>query len=121
MEVLKRCRQRKLINQHAGVNTFCEDLLTCEKFRVSTEKNVDTATRHVGGNSDRTKTTCLSNNLRLTRMLLGIQHFMANSALGEFTRQILALLNTDCSDKDWLPDGVALCDVFHHCAKLCYL
>ena len=119
MQILERRGQCELVNQHAGVDTFCKHLLTSKQFGVTTKENVNTTTGHVGRNSDCSDTTSLSNNLCFTCVLLGIQHFVANSTLGEFARQVFALLNADCSDQDGLAKSMALHNVFDNCAKLC--
>ena len=55
-----------------------------------------------------------------TRVLLGIQYLVANSTLGEFARQVFALLNADCSNQDGLAKSMTLHNVFDNCAELCH-
>ena len=43
---------------------------------------------------------------------------MLNSALNEFPRQVLALLNTDCSHQDGLPERITSSNIFYDSAEL---
>ncbi len=48
---------------------------------VAAQHDVGTATGHVGRNRHALRTTRFSHDLRLTRVLLGVQHFMRQTSL----------------------------------------
>ena len=106
------CRQSEIVDQQSWIDTFCENLLAGKKFGVSTKENVDTSASHVCCNSDCSEPTSLSNNLGLTGVLLCIQYFMTNAALGQLASKILALFDTDGADKNRLTLCMTLGDVF---------
>ena len=112
------CRQSEIVDQQRWVDTFGEDLLAGKKFGVSTKEDVDASTRHVCCNSDCSESACLGNNLCFASVLLCVQYFVTNTALGQLASKIFALFNTDCAHKNRLTLCVTLGDVFDDCFKL---
>ncbi|CAB4620421.1 unannotated protein [freshwater metagenome] len=60
----------------------------------------------------------MCNNLCFASVLFCVQYFVTDSTLGELTRQILALFDTDCSHQDWLALFVTFGDVVDDCLEL---
>ncbi|CAB4871211.1 unannotated protein [freshwater metagenome] len=52
-----------------------------DEFGVSAEHDVGTATRHVGGNRDRTKASSFGDNGGFTRVVLCVEHLVLDSTL----------------------------------------
>src|SRR6266568_2947941 len=55
---------------------------------ITTQQDVDTTTSHVRGNGNCTTTACLGHDLRLTFMMLGIQHIVWYATFIEQTGEI---------------------------------
>ncbi len=72
-----------------GVRLDNLDLL----FDITAQYDIGTTTGHVGRNRDHFRTTCLCNDFRFTRMLLGIQHVMRQFGIGENARQQFGILD----------------------------
>ena len=58
-------------------------------FRVTSEHDIGTPACHIGGDGDCTGTTGLGNDLGLTLVEFGIQHFVMDLVLLEALVQIL--------------------------------
>ena len=81
--LVERHRQRELVDHHRGVMALLQHLVASEAFGVATEEDVDASACHVGGHRDRMQSTGLGDDLRLTRVLLGVEHLVLDAALRE--------------------------------------
>ena len=116
--LFERNRKSELVGEREWIVSFSQRVLTRETFGIATEEDVDTATRHVGGNGDRAESTCLGDDRCLTRVLLGVQHFVAHADLLQLARQQLALFHAHRADEDRLALGVLFLDVGDDGAEL---
>ena len=56
-----------------------------EEFGVAAEHHVGATTRHVGGDGDRTESAGLRDDCGLTSVVLGVEHLVTHTLLGEQT------------------------------------
>ena len=89
-----------------------------DEFGVSTEHDVGSATRHVGGNGYSAESARLGDDGRFACVVLRVEHFVLNSALGEQLRQHLALLDRHGSHEDRLALLVTRGDVLDNLSVL---
>src|SRR5664280_629253 len=78
------------------------DLGVCKSHRVSTQQNVDTSARHVGGNSDRAFATRLGDDLSFLFVILGIENLMLDAELLQLMAQCFRCLDGTRTHKDGL-------------------
>ena len=113
-----RPRQREVVDHHLGGEALLQHLLAGQPLGVAAEQDVDTTTRHVGGDRDRTEAARLGDDLGLTRVLLGVEHLVLDAALVQDPRQQLALLDADRADEHRLALLVTIGDVVDDGAEL---
>ena len=97
---------------HIIVITFATHFALCEVFRVSSQKNIRAAARHVRCNCNIAELTCLRNNIRLFSVLLCVQNFVPDSAFCKQTAQVFGFFDRNGADKNRLPRCVRANDLF---------
>ena len=88
------------------------------ELSVTTEHDVRSSTRHIGGDGHGTAATGLSNDDGFPRVILGVQHLVLNASLGKHPGELLALLHAGGSDQDRLAFLVSSNDVLDHLTVL---
>ncbi len=78
---------------------------------VAAEHDVGASTGHVGGDGDGALAARLGDDRGLTRVVLRVQHLVADALVLEHPRQPLGLLDAGRADEDGLTGLVALLDV----------
>ena len=109
--LVERHRQVKSSTITSGEWPSLSSFSAGEPLGVAAEQDVDAATGHVGGHGDGVQPTGLGDDLRLTGVLLGVEHLVGDAALGEQARQVLALRDADRADQHRLAALVLLGDV----------
>ena len=84
------------------------------EFGVTAQHDVGAASGHIGGHGHRGLTSCLGHDGGLTGVVLGVEHFMAHTALGQQLGQVFGLLHGGRTHEHGLTRGMALFDVPHH-------
>ncbi len=81
---------------------------------VAAQHDVGTAARHVGGDRDHLRPTRLRDDLRLARVLLGVEHLVRQLFLVQQVRQVFRGLDRRGADQHRLPALVAFADIADH-------
>ena len=99
---------RLLLRQPLG-HLLVEHLLPRHVLGVAPKQDVGAAPSHVGRDGHRPVSARLRDDLRLLRVILGVQHDMLHAAALEQARQPLGLLDRDGAGQD-RPAGLLLLD-----------
>ena len=63
------------------------------EFCVTTEHDVGSTPRHIGGYCDSSETTSLRHNAGFSGVVLGVQHLMLDTLFGQHSRELFALFH----------------------------
>ena len=107
-----------LLSCLSWINSLVAKDILCHNIWVAAQKNIGTTACHVGCDSNRALTTCLSNDLRLTFMELCIQNVMFNTTLRQNARNTLGVVNGNGTNKYWLTVLMTLFNVFNNSLEL---
>ena len=77
-----------------GIEALGEHVTLGEALGVAAEEDVDAAAGHVGGHGDRIEPAGLGDDVRLTRVLLGVEHLVGDAPLLEL-RQSFSDFSTE--------------------------
>ena len=91
------------------------------EFWVTTKHNIGTTTCHVGSHRYGTLAPCLSHDVSLTLIVLGVQYLMAHAFFCKLTREVLRLLNARRTHQNRLSLFMAFLNVFNNGFELGYL
>ena len=89
-----------------------------KELGVSTEHDVGTTTSHVRRNGHCALTASHCDDLRFTRVLLGVQDLLRNLTFFEHPRQKLRLLNRCGTNQNWLSSRVSFFDIINDRTEL---
>ena len=89
-----------------------------EILGITAEFDIGTATRHIGGDGDRTQLTCLRDDERFALMRFGVEHFVRDAFLGQQFGDLLGFFNGDGAHQHRLLPLVAFADLCDHRRQL---
>jgi hypothetical protein len=92
--------------------------LSSQTFGVTTEKNVDTTTSHVGSNSHGSNATSLGNDGSFFCVFLRVQNAVLDARFGEHARESFRFFNRDGTDQYRLALLVTFDEISHNSVVL---
>jgi len=84
------------------------------QFEIAAQLNVRSAARHIRGDGNRTRDTCVTDDKSFALMLTRVQNFVLNTVLFQMARQLLRLLDGNRTDQHRLLFLIALDDLSQH-------
>ena len=94
-----------------GIEALSVEVLTSQALGVATEEDVDASTGHVGGDRHRPELPGLRDDLRLSRVLLRVEHVVGDAVAIESLAEPLAVLHRHRAHEDRLAGAAPLLDV----------
>ena len=92
-----------------------------QKLRVAAQEDVRAAACHVGGDGNAAQLACLGHDLRLTGVLLGVEHHVVDAPALEHIGKQLALFHRNGTHQDGLAGLMHRGDLLHHRPELARL
>ena len=84
------------------------------RFPVTSQHDIGTTSRHVGGDSNGSRITCIGDDFRFLCVEFGVQHIVFNTGFIQRIGKQFGFFNGDCTDQNRLVTCYTIFDVFNN-------